>query len=358
MTQEIKWMRGNFLKFIAQMKIRIGGVTIPLEIHEGDEFEYDGSVLRYAGAEHATAGVRGAIRNGWAVLDGNEPEHVESIHASRNIAAAKSINRDLSRVQRGGGGRVETTSLDEETVLDVQDRRPGSSSNPNARPAVMTQANNKKLAGTRVMGVVNAEDQGGEVIAKVRTAARVKHDVTRSDTQDLVQSLDGAGGQPVYNRTVHREGVAIKMSVGQVASAIGMSQEDEGVTIGQIRRSAKQSTEGIEVLDTSNSNRMPSRSAAARPAAVSVPSRPAAPPVRVDSEKYKVDVKVSPKVRVARAIDPTFPADWSFQGKLAERLEAVKAHGASPRFLEALYAAEGDQMRKKLEETFPKQFAG
>lgn len=353
MTQEIKWMRGTFLKFIAQMKIRIGGAAVPLEIHEGDEFDYDGSVLRYAGAEHPTPSVRGAVRNGWAVLDGDAALPVESVHATRNIAAAKSVNRDLSRVQRGGGGRVETTSLDEETVLDVSDRRPGASSNPNARPAVMTQANNKKLAGTRVNGVVNAEDQGGEVIGRVRTAAKVKHDVTRADTEQLVSDLQNSdAGTPIYNKTVSREGVSIKMSVGQVASAIGMSQEDEGVTIGQIRKSSRPSTEGIEVLDTSNSNRMPSRPAAARGPAVAVQ------PAKAPSAKYKVDVKISPKVRVARAIDPTFPIDWSFTGKLAERLEAVKEHGASPQFLEALYAAEGDQMRKALTQAFPKQFAG
>ena len=78
-------------------------------------------------------------------------------------------------------------------------------------------------------------------------------------------------------------------------------------------------------------------------------------PTKVASKSTESE-PISPKIRVARRIDPSFPATWKFDGKLADRLKAAQEHGATPKFLEALYAAEGDQMRRQLEKIYSDQF--
>ena len=341
MDQPIKWQRGKFLKFFAKMMIRVGGKDNTIDkINEGDEFEYDGSILKYAGAEISSSGVRGAIASGWASLSPDDNERVEAFVPNRNIAKATTINRDLSRVQRGGV-LMDTDSLDEETVLEVSDRGKMEKARGGASPKVLTKEHNRK---GMIMGRDLADTQEGVVVGRVRSAAKIKvEDVTKEP--GLASQIENRGlGRPILNKsagkTIHTEGVTIKTSVSDMdRSSVNLDGDDEGTVVGKVRHTRQASTEGIEVKDTSNIR------AGAVAAAAAKPRKP-----------EPIDTKLSPKIRMARRIDPTFPVDWSFQGKLKERLAAAKAHGATSTFLEALYAAEGDQMRKALEEAYPKQF--
>lgn len=323
----IKWQRGTFQKFQAKMKIRLGGAN-PVDIYEGDEIEYDGTILKYGGAEIATAQTRGAFKNGWFTVVGGRTGSagVRSVLPGRNVASATSVNRDLNNVQRSSGKGIHMDSLDEQTVFDVADRR---GSEPNAKPNVLQ-------GGQRRFAVTDEGSSEGVVIGSVRSPARVKIDDTTKISNQQIRSIEEQTvGQPIFNenarRTVHREGVSIKMNVGSVDPNSIVADEDEGVPVGRVRRTAAARSEGVTVEDTSDIRSRPKAARAAAP---------------------KLDSKLPPKVRIARAIDPDFPASWSFEGKLADRLAAVKAHGVNKRFINALYAAEGDQMRKQLEKHY------
>lgn len=336
---DIKWQRGKFLKFYAKMKIRIGGKGDSIDkIEQNDEFEYDGSILKYAGAEVSSTQLRGAIQNGWASLSQDDDEPVEAFVASRNVARATTVNRDLSRVQRGGVD-MSTDSLDEETVLQVSDRGKMEKAKGGASPKVLTQENNR-----RGMTVSRSEvdTQDGVTVGRVRSAAKVTVDVVAQP--GLASAIENRGlGKPVLakGKTIHTEGVTIRTSVSDIdRSAITIGGEEEGTVVGKVRHSKKASSEGIDIKDTSNIRAGSVAAEAAKP------------------RKVEIDTKLSPKIRMARRIDPNFPADWSFAGRLKDRMAAAKAHGATPVFLEALYAAEGDQMRKELEKAYPKQFRG
>lgn len=348
---DVKWARNKFHTYYALQKIRVGGST-ETTIHPGDEFEYDGSILKYAGAEIPTASIRGVFRAGWV---SDEPMgddvSIAPFQAQRNVASSQSINRDLNNVQRSGSGQMGADNSDEDTVLNVSDR--AAARNADGRGGHLTTKDNHR----RGMRVDVEEPQEGKTVGRMRTSAKVKVDMTKASSHKIKDALDGISGsgyiptQQARTRTVRQEGIEMKVispmnrGVGAVAES-----DDEGRTVGSVRHSTtgRGSQEGLSVQDTSNirNERAAARAAAERP----VPSRQTKP------TEYKSNTKLSPKVRVARAIDPSFPEGWSFEGKLADRLAAVKKHGATPQFLDALYAAEGDQMRKALEKAFPNQF--
>lgn len=333
---DIKWQRGNFLKFFAKMKIRIGGKDSVDIIHEGDEFEYDGSICKYAGAEFPQPGLRGAIKNDWASLTEGDVTPVSAFVASRNVAKSQTVNKDLSRVQRTAVGVMDTDSLDEETVLEVSDRGKMEKASGGQTPRVLKSDDNRRTAMT--MNTSTADSQEGITVGRVRSQAKMVADVTVKP--NLASDIENRGlGRPhldksAMKKVLHTEGVTIRTSVGSVDSSV-VEASDEGEIVGQVRHSARVSTEGIEVRDTSNI-----RNAGAKPKPVS----------------QTIDTKLPPRIRMARRIDPSFPSNWIFTGKLKERMDAVKKHGESPVFLEALYAAEGDQMRRLMEKTYPKQF--
>jgi len=340
----IKWQRGKFLKFYAKMKIRIGGKDNTIDkIEQDDEFEYDGSILKYAGAEISSTQLRGAIEGGWASLSQDDDARVEAFTPSRNVAKATTVNRDLSRVQRGGVD-MSTDSLDEETVLEVSDRGKMEKASGGAKPKILTKENNRR---GMTISASDVDTQDGVTVGRVRSAAKLVADVIAKP--GLAKVIENRGlGQPILakpdkGKVIHTEGVTIRTSVSDIdrASGVIIGGEEEGVVVGKVRHSKKVSTEGIEVKDTSN----------IRSGAVAAE---AAKPRKVAPEP--IDMKLPAKIRMARRIDPTFPPDWSFSGKLKDRMAAAKAHGATPTFLEALYAAEGDQMRKALETAYPKQF--
>ncbi len=333
---QVKWQRGSFHKFFAQMKIRVGGQNA-VEISRGDEFEYDGSILKYAGMEIASPQLRGAVSSGWASLTEDSDGVVESIRPNRNIATAKTVNRDLNRVQRNGAQAIETSTLDEDEVLRVTDRAGERATSPR----VITAGDNRR--GSRIEVSASQENEGAVNIGRIRTSTKASMDVSRGDSDRVIRELENISQvkADLYNKTQTKEGVTIKSNIGKI-DRVEMAQEDEGTVIGSVRLSGKRSVEGITIEDTSNI-----REAKAARVANSIAS-----PIA-----FSFDPDVNPRVRIAKAIFPSFPENWVFEGKLADRLLAVKQYGASPQFLEALYAAEGDQMRKVLIKEYPEQFS-
>jgi hypothetical protein len=365
---DIRYQRNEFITLYAKMKVRLGGngpngQPHNISFEKGDAIQYDGSVLKYAGMEIPVGpSLRSSIQQGWFTLNEDDVNtRVRPVVPDRNVAKSQTKNTDLSRVQRHDGHQLETDHHDEDTVMNVSDRRPDADTdsrhpggrNIRAEPRAITASTKKP--GWKSSGLVinpgAIEEQEYHTVARLRTPANAgKIDMYSSESSRLKQQLDnmsGSGAIPVRQRrreeTIEREGVSIRTTGRMDRDApieVDVGQEGDGQVVGKVRHSSKGSgnAEGVEVRDTSNIRA--EKAAAARPAKAA----------------KEIDTKMSPKLRVARRIDPGFPESWNFQGKLADRLQAAKQHGATAQFLEALYAAEGDQMRKLLEKTFPKQF--
>lgn len=361
-TTGAEFQRGKFKKYWAKMKIRVGGSNVPVDILQGDEFLFDGTVLKYGGGEYTSPQTRGAINAGWATDNPQGHASVNAHHSTRSVAKATSVNRDLSRVQRNDPSAMGTDHSDEDTVMDVSDRRPQQTGqrvlnvpNDRAAPRVMTAGS------VRGMEVTSDGDQEGVSVGRVRTAAKVKADMTTSQGQSVASRLnkiEGSGFVPNgSNRArghnvLQKEGILISTNVtgGRVGS-VEMSDMDEGEVVGHVRNSGRRTVEGISVEDTSNirdrraqAERVPAKAAAKV-------QRPASKPVKVES-----DNGTAAKIKTAKTIDPKFPEDWNFFAKLDERIKLIKKNDKNRKFLQALFVVEGASVRAHLTKAYPKMF--
>lgn len=368
----IKWKRNEFRKFYAKIKINIGGKE-SLYIAKGDEFEYDGTVLKYGGTEINTLAVRGVIEKGeWASENPDDESMPRAVVPERNRAKSQSINRDLSRVARVQGQGLETDHEDEQTVLDIADRRVQGSGtkilnvpNDRAAPRILTaHDNHRRTPGGMIVDLDAVDTQEGVTVGTVRTPAQLGTvDMTKSSSYDISNKLETRARDNGYtkvqkgtvgfipNEEVIQEGITIRSNLRKMDRnrPVDVGQEDDGIVVGQVRHTDKRSSiDGITVNDTSKRS-----SQAKKVAKQTTPAKK----TTVKAKPVVIDTNLNPKIRMARRFDPNFPDDWSFDGKLAERLANVKKHGPTPEFLEALFAAEGDQMRKVLQKEYPEQFS-
>jgi hypothetical protein len=220
-----------------------------------------------------------------------------------------------------------------------------------AAPRILTARDNqRKTPGGMILDSDASDVQEGVTVGRVRTKANIGMvDMTKNDSYAIANQLNDRIRDTGYTKTAKgtvgfipnketmQEGVLIKTNVGKMKPGVDIGQEDDGVVIGKVHHSNKSHTEGIDIKDTSK-----------RPAQKKV----------VQSKPVVIDKNLSPKLRIALKLYPSFPRDWNFNGKLADRLAKVKEYGETPEFLEALYAAEGDQFRKTLKSEYADQFGG
>jgi len=384
----IPWKRGEFLTFFAKMKMRVGGHNgnETVEIYAGDEFEYDGSIVKYAGREFPQPNIRAAIRDGWATMSQEDSGTPAPFVASRDVAKSQSKTTDLSRVQRSPRQRFESDSLDEETVLEVNDRKNVRDSRSGA--GHLTQDHNRRQASVErgyqpspeermSVSASEIDEQDAVEIAPIRTSARLKVDVSQrpNAARDIELSMDhekGVGrfaGQRRESNLVEREGVSIRTSVGNMDRSAAVEVSDDGIDgrhVGKVRHSSTgRSVEGIDVQDTSGDrSRRPKAAAApvrtaAKPApakaAKPAPAKPAPAPKAVARPRLPDDAPQ--KLKVAVRLCPDFPIDWNFFAKSEDKLDRVKKLGATDALLDALYAVESPAMKKVLEQKFKSHFS-
>lgn len=350
-----EFQRGKFKKYWATMKLRVGGSNVPVDILQGDEFEFDGTILKYGGGEYTSPQIRGAINAGWATDSRQGQSHVQAHRSTRSVAKSTSVNRDLSRVQRNDPNALGTDHSDEDTVMDVSDRRPQQTGK-----RVLNVPNDKappRVIQSRGMEITSDGDQEGVSVGRVRTAAKVKADMTTSQGQSVASRLskiEGSGFVPHGSdrarghNVLQKEGIIISTNVtgGRVGS-VEMSDMDEGEVVGQVRNSGRRTVEGISVEDTSNIRER--RAQAERTPKV---QKPAAKTVKVASDEGGN----ASKIKTARTIDPKFPEDWNFFAKLDDRIKLIKKNDKNRKFLQALFVVEGASIRAHLTKTYPKMF--
>ena len=366
-TQPIRWKRGDFHIFYAQMKIRVGGVNgnQSIDILAGDEFEYDGSIVRYAGAEFPQPGLRGAVRDGWATMD---PDGVvpAAFSATRSVAKSQTVNKDLSKVQRTAPVPMESDSLDEETVLEIGDR--SAIMDPVTGRGYLPKDHNRRKASIsgheatlQNMQVTQSDldQQDHTPIARVKSRANLGTiDVSKSSNSGLAHEIemrshdDGYGsfsGKRHGKQTVKREGVTITTNVGEMDSNVQVGDEDDGVAVGRVRHTdTKRTREGVEVQDTSGN---PGKLKAASQPAKKVNAKMVAKPA-----KKSVSSSQS-KLQIAKKLFPKFPEDWNFFGKTGDKMARLEKLKPSSDLIDALFASESSSMKAALRKAFPDHFS-
>jgi len=324
MSSGFKWVKGQFHKFTALMKIRVGG-TENLSVEKGDVIEYDGSILRYLGLEVPTTSIRGSINQGWFVLgevDEDSDEEYEvpaAVVPSRNPAKAKTINTDLLNIQRGS--LTADHDHDEDVVMNVNDRR--DVKNPLNSKVLNTPTH---VAPKRITSSSVSDGDGGEtIIGRIRTPAKIKvENMDRPESVKIISSIENIAGSgfipnnPPKARTniVHKEGISIKMNVGNMESSEVQNMDEDGGK--SIRVSSFE-----ERMNNANPHKK-------------------RPGKKVDTSKLDY------RVKIALVLDPDFPIHWPYEGKNAEKVSFLKKQQISDSLVKALYATESDYFKKFL----------
>jgi len=306
----IKWKRNEFLTFYAAMKMNVGSANATITIEQGESFEYDGTMLKYAGHEVAQPSLRGAIGTGWATLSEDDAaEGVSARTVNRNIAKAQTRNNNLSRVERTSGSSIQVDTVDEGQVAEVSARR-----------------------GTELRDqpkrILTRQDIGGDegiTVARLRTSSKLGPvDVTRNTS--LAKQLEERDFQKPEYLIVTKDDERPRR----------VHADAENQTVGQVRKSVVKDADGVTLNHPKKGvAEVKAKEAEERTFEIKKPAK-------------KVKLSTNPKIRMAQRIYPDFPTTWDFTGKLAERLARVKAYSEDPEFLEALYAAENDQGRRAL----------
>lgn len=329
---EIQWKRNEFQTFYAKMNIRLGGDRANYTINKGDEFEFDGTICKYAGMEFAQTGIRGAIKAGWATLDQNDSSSVINVRPQRDMASAVSVNRDLNNVQRHSRG-PSVESLDEDTVLEIGDRE---TAMKNGR-GLTAQDNRRTASQVRPANIkTSLDDQEGVVISRLKTSTHAVVDVAANP--NYARQLETASYDDGFGRAEIIEGVSMRTNVGSMTGAVVQSDIDgsEGVTVARVRNSQVKSADGIEVRDTSGIRNPPRK--ASSPKKVEVPT--------ATSGNSKLDI--------AKSVYKSFPEDWNFFARLDDKLERVEKMGATKGLVQALMKSDSKPLQKALKEKYPK----
>lgn len=359
----IQWKRSEFHTFYAQMKIRVGGVPgMQVDILAGDSFEFDGTIVKYAGSEFPQPGVRGAVKEGWATMDeeGNVPA---AFVPDRPVAKSQSINRDLSRVQRHQPRTMDSSNQDEDVVLEVGDRN--AKRDPRTGRGHIDQSDNRRKTDTgRILDIQQSDfdEQDATPISQIKSPAKLKVDVIAHpgaardiENRTVAQGYGRYAGerrnprsqQDQGSQVVEREGVTIKTNVGQVDRNVRVSEaEDEGVQVGTVRHTDKgtQSRDGVTITDTSGTPGSKKGNGKSVPATVAAKS-------------VSLPANASPKLKQAVRLCSDFPVDWNFFGKSTDKIAKIKELGSGAGLLDALCATESPKFKKELEKSFPKHFS-
>lgn len=350
---QIQWQRNQFITFYAKIKIRVGGSPNSYTILQGDEFEFDGTVCRFSGAEFPQHSLRGAIAAGWATTEKGDITRVEPYTPGRQIASATSVNRDLSRVQHQSNPNMDVDSLDEETVIQVNDRQAAMKDGRKH----LTHADNRRSNGARAARGMpiqqGAEDQEAVVVSRLATSTHRVVDVAAQPgvarELEMASYDDGVGraNDARDSQTTHREGVTIKTNLGRMQSGIHIGDENEGRVVGHVRNSQVSSVEGVSIEDTSNiRSKSKAKSAPKSVMAVKATAAPKAAPVAATG--------LSDKLVTAQTIYPKFPNDWNFFAKTEDKLRKVEEIGPNKALIQALLASESKSVKKLLVEKYPK----
>lgn len=332
---ETQFKRNEFQTFYAKIKIRLGGEKNSYSIEKDDEFEFDGTVCKYAGMEFSQPGLRGAINRDWATKDQNDHTPIQSQRPSRDIASAVSVNRDLSRVHRQNRDSVPVDSLDEDTVLEVSDRK---AAMQDPRRGSLTKSDNRRIASRGLSFETSELDtQDGTVVSRLKTPTKAVVDVVKNPNR--ARELEMASYDDGYGRAEIVEGVSIRTNIGNLSNSIESDLDESENVVGRVRNTSSTSVEGIEVRDTSNiRNKEGNRRKVVSPTVEAIES----------------SLPTGSKLEVARAVYSAFPGDWNFFAKLDDKLQRIESIGPNKQLIKALLAAESKSLVKVLKEKYPK----
>lgn len=392
MEQQMRFRTGDRQPFVVTRNFTLGasGITVA----KGTELAFDGSTVEYGGQELSFPQLRGAIKQGWVVpaaaYDEDDPTYGRPQRANIQVRHATQGGNPMGPQPKMA---IATVENDEREVMNA--RQHAQQTRDTNRNHVRGNPVNPVAAGERVRtqhGFEVVEQQDGvEVPGRtLKTAAgeRAKSERTTLTAESAMLALQQAREVPPIEpgrgmtqeemlermdpdareeylarkeslraqyvdepvrtvvgkvqhqgRQTHTEGMHIRSDVGH-----GIEVADPtGLSTGKARESVIVE-DGITFRVTNGSDKH-TRPATNERVASLAPARPEAPP--------------EVRKRIAKAVCADFPDNYDFAVPVKKRMARLQAdYENRPDVIQAVFAAEGDEMKSFLMEEFPQAFAG
>jgi hypothetical protein len=372
MTQ-IKFAPGVFIEFTATRSFGLGNSGV--KVVKGTQLEFDGSTVRYAGAEYPFPQLRGALTTGWIVQsdDYDESDPSYGVRQSANIQVRPAVE-PTNPADRAQASRSATTvaSSDEHIVMGYKNHAT-QTQQQNFRQASVTTPDGQEGIAVRTLSTPSrqrTELTAASAGSALRAAASVQIVPGRGITQDemlermtddqveqylakkeAIKSTYPSSEPKVVgkvgkvsggNKVSHSEGMKATQSVGGGTSVGG---EGDGEIVGRIA-SAQQThiEDGITFTNTIPASAPKQHRPRARAAAVEAP--------KLDTAGGDL------RRRIALALCADFPISYDFTAPAKKKLARLQADFEDRLdVLRAVWAAETDDFKAQIEAEFPQAFA-
>lgn len=389
-TGEIRFRKGAPHVFIATKPFSLGSQG--LSVRKGTEVLYDGHTVTVDGEEYHIPTLRGAIKARWLVLE-EEYDPEESYAAPRaNIQVRPAIE------QPGGNqGRmsISTTESDEREVGNVNQHatrtRTANTGYVRNQTGVNVVQPGTKVATQRGMMVV--EEQGGVPVPNrtFRTAAGEKAKSERielssqkaADALNLAKNLQIEPGQGVsreemmerlspeeraeYEAKLDAHRAAYVDSSPKVISKVKTAKQGESLGVkftNSVGGGSSIGSEGVVVASVGEDETETFESEGIKFTTTNGPKTKKPAVARIEKANVQTRKVTAPgpspdmRRKVAKAVCPDFPDNYDFALSTKKKLARITADFEDRLdVIQAIFAAEDDEMKALLVQEFPQAFA-
>ncbi len=382
-VNQIRFKAGTMQHFITTKSFALGAIG---QIPKGADIYFDGSKVEFGGTEYSFPQFRAALRQGWAVLEGDyeegNPEYDRKVSANIQVRHATNGGNPMQPQQRMS---IATTESDERQVGTVGRH----AQNTKDRNANYRRGDAPNTSSTN-MGV-EVEEQDGVPVRTLKTAAgeKAKQARTTLTAGSVGETLRQANSSGVIDPG---EGITQEEMLER------MPDEDRAIYLAQLEAKKSQYVDeppmaGRKVVGRVISREPQQREGGAMTSRVSTAVGSVAvadmagmaPGVKPKESVLVEDgitfrntngpEKLAPQVhpreasrtvqgqdvrrQIAKLMCPDFPDNYDFAVSPRKKIARLMAdYEDRPDVIKAVYAAESDDFKAALVEEFPQAFGG
>lgn len=380
MNTQIQFVTGQPHMFIATRTFALGasGVSVP----EGSEIGFDGTMVHYAGMQISMPQLRGALRIGWLVpRDDYDPnDHSASIPQPAGVTLRHSTQggNPLDPAVRQRQVAPVTTDENERQVGNVREMADAAKDRNQTRSYRVGAENRAVMSGT-----VQVEDQDGVPVRSLKTKAKNQTTLTGETAGSALREANSSGqiqpGKGITEAEMLARMTAVERAEYMASKEAKKSQYVDVASsrqvVGSVQAPETKQTEGfsvtgsvgrgVETFDGGGtgvagkaqetvieSEGMVFKNVNGPKKGVQMVEEPSPP------EPKGVNGTEDARRKIAKALCPDFPDLYDFSDPIRKKIARIQADfDDRPDIIQAIFAAETDDMKQKLMQEFPDCFA-
>jgi hypothetical protein len=373
-ADQIKFVTNKFESFTAKKSFSLGVTEI--NIVEGGEVLFDGSVVIINDQRIPYPNLRGAVKMGWLVPTSEYDVDSVSVPASANIQVRSAVGTQQNSGQPASKSMISTVQSDERIVMSQGQRKEMREMTTMKRTS--SSARTEGNAGSAHEGVVVNRvfktPARSETKLTAETAGAAIHEVSNikiepgeglSESQYLDRLSDEEREEYIQKKELAKavhvaelEGKGLHFA--KINTKTGGTKTTDGIT------STVTTGGGTEIADLSGLDTVKAESSSMvvegmtfknlngpkRAFQASVPA-----PVQAVESKIGKDGTADMRKRIAKTLCSDFPENYSFDDHWKRRLARLRLdYSERHDVLQAVFAAESDDFKRILLEEFPEAF--